>query len=51
MGGDWPWSSADNAKLFAGLAFLTIGVPALMCLLWWIGTHSPGCTRDNNEED
>lgn len=44
--GEWPWSSADNAKLFAGLAFLTIGVPALVFLLLWLGTHFPGNGRD-----
>lgn len=43
--GEWPWSSAGNAKLFAGLAFLTIGVPVLMFLLWWLGTHLPGNER------
>lgn len=39
--GEWPWSSADDAKLFAGLAFVTIVVPALTFLLLWLGTHWP----------
>jgi hypothetical protein len=32
-------SNANDWKLLGGLTFITIAIPALCALLWWLGTH------------